>query len=118
VAIKQFRQRRPQGLVEARIAARIQHPNVVTLHDVLPTGDLVMEYRGGPTLATRPAAARRPAGSARGRSLHCDVKPANLLVGDDGRLVLIDFGIAEIDGATPDHLARRSGYGVGSPVYG
>jgi serine/threonine protein kinase len=133
VAIQQFRRRRPQGLVEARIAARIHHPNVVAVHDVLPTGDLVMEYRGGPTLATLLRGGRSlppPVVAALGLQLlaalqavhaagvvHCDVKPANLLVGDDGRLVLIDFGIAEIDGATPDHPARRSGYVVGSPAY-
>ena len=45
------------------------------------------------------------------------MKPANLLVGDDGRLTLIDFGIAEIEGATPAHAARRSGYVVGSPAF-
>ena len=63
VAIKRFHERRSQGLREARIAARIQHPNVVTVYDVLPSGDLVMEYRGGPTLATLLAVAapfRRP----------------------------------------------------------
>ena len=114
VAIKRFHERRSQGLREARIAARIQHPNVVTVYDVLPSGDLVMEYRGGPTLATLLRGGRSLPPSivaALGQQLlaalqavhaagvvHCDVKPANLLVGDDGRLTLIDFGIAEIDG--------------------
>ena len=133
VAIKQFHQRRSQGLREARTAARIRHPNVVTVNDVLPSGDLVMEYRGGRTLATLLRDGRSlppPTVAALGQQLlaalqavhaagvvHCDVKPANLLVGDDGSLVLIDFGIAEIEGATPAHPARRSGWVVGSPAY-
>ena len=103
------------------------------MNDVLPSGDLVMEYRDGPTLATLLRGGRSlppPTVAALGQQLlaalqavhaagvvHCDVKPANLLVSDDGSLMLIDFGIAEIEGATPAHPARRSGYVVGSPAY-
>ena len=49
--------------------------------------------------------------------VHCDVKPSNLLLGEDGRLVLIDFGIAEAVGGDPTHPARRNGDVVGSPAY-
>jgi serine/threonine protein kinase len=133
VALKQLHQQRSQGLREARTAARIQHPNVVTVNDVLPSGDLVMEYQRGPTLATllrRGRSLPPPVVARLGQQLlaalqavhaagvvHCDVKPANMLVGDDGRLTLIDFGIAEIEGATPAHAARRSGCVAGSPAY-
>jgi eukaryotic-like serine/threonine-protein kinase len=49
--------------------------------------------------------------------VHCDVKPANLLLGEDGRLVLVDFGIAETIGGDPAHPARRDGHVIGSPAY-
>ncbi len=133
VAIKQFHQWGSLGPSEARTAARIRHPNVVIVNDVLPSGDLVMEYRDGPTLATLLRGGRSltpPIVAALGQQLlaalqavhaagvvHCDVKPANLMVGDDGWLMLIDFGIAEVAGAAPVHPARRSGYVVGSPAY-
>jgi serine/threonine protein kinase len=92
-----------------------------------------MEYYGGDTLATLLRDGRGlppPIVAALGQQLlaalqavhaaglvHCDVKPANLLVGEDGRLVLIDFGIAETVAGGPTHPARRNGDVVGSPAY-
>jgi serine/threonine protein kinase len=46
--------------------------------------------------------------------VHCDVKPANVMLGEDGRAVLVDFGIAETAGG---HPARRTGHVVGSPAF-
>lgn len=43
------------------------------------------------------------------------MKPANLLIGGDGHLVLIDFGIADAD--RNPHPSRRNGYIIGSPTY-
>jgi serine/threonine protein kinase len=93
---------------------------------------LIMDYHGGRTLASLLSGGRRlppPIVAALGLQLlsalravhaagvvHCDVKPANLLVGDDGRLALIDFGIAEV-GAVPAHPGRRNGEVIGSPAY-
>jgi serine/threonine protein kinase len=136
VAVKQFRERHRHGVAEARIAARVRHPNVAAVHDVIQhdgSHALVMDYYGRATLTTLLRSGRRlppPVVAALGLQLlaalgavhaagvvHCDVKPANLLVGDDGRLVLIDFGIAETSGGDPPHPARPNGDVVGSPAF-
>ena len=125
---------RVDGLAEVRIAARVRHPNVAAVHDVVEQDRscwLVMEYVAADTLATVLRQRHRlppPIAAAVGLQLlaalravheagvvHCDVKPANLLLGDDGRLVLVDFGIAEVAGDTP--VARDDGEIVGSPAY-
>jgi serine/threonine protein kinase len=135
VAIKLFREHHPIG-AEARLTARVHNPNVVAVHDlVLHRGSacLVMDYHPGMSLAELLRDRRRlppPVVAALGLQLstaleavheagvvHCDVKPANLMIADNGRLVLIDFGIAELSGAEPAHPARRTGDVVGSPAY-
>jgi serine/threonine protein kinase len=134
VAAKQLTDRHSRGLVEARIAARVRHPSVATVHDAIRHEDsdwLVMDYHRGGTLADLLGRCRRlppPTVAALGLQLlaaltavhaagivHCDVKPENLLLGEDGRLILIDFGIAET--ADNSHPARESGEIVGSPAY-
>ncbi|WP_217555064.1 serine/threonine-protein kinase [Streptomyces sp. GbtcB6] len=118
---------------EARAAARINHSAVVTVHDVLEHDGrpwIVMELVEGQSLADevkergrvepREAAriglwvlrALRAAHSA--GVLHRDVKPGNVLLGRDGRVLLTDFGIAQIEG---DTTITRTGEVVGSVDY-
>jgi serine/threonine protein kinase len=118
---------------EAWAAARITARNVVTIHDVVTDGGrpwIVMELVRGQSLAdlltsqgalvpreaarigTEVLAALRAAHDA--GVLHRDVKPANVLLSDDGRVVLTDFGIAMVEG---DTALTMTGEVVGSPEY-
>ncbi|MEU9185564.1 protein kinase [Streptomyces sp. NPDC048484] len=123
---------------EARAAARIRHPGVVAVHDVVEIDGrplIVMELVDGPslddvlrergTLDAREAAGigakvmEALAAAHRAGVLHRDVKPGNILLDRSGRVVLTDFGIASMedpgDGSTT-HLTR-SGELVGSLDY-
>ncbi|MFD3732285.1 serine/threonine-protein kinase [Streptomyces sp. NPDC058632] len=118
---------------EARAAARINHSAVVTVHDVLEHDGrpwIVMELVEGHSLAdavkerkcVEPREAARiglwvlralRAAHAAG-VVHRDVKPGNVLLGGDGRVLLTDFGIAQIEG---DTAITRTGEVVGSVDY-
>ncbi|MEU3605245.1 serine/threonine-protein kinase [Streptomyces sp. NPDC035033] len=118
---------------EARAAARISHPGVVTVHDVLEHDDrpwIVMQYVDGPSLAdaVKEAGTIAPREAARvglhvvgalraahaAGVLHRDVKPGNVLLARDGRVLITDFGIAAIEG---DSTITRTGELVGSIDY-
>ncbi|CAM5372913.1 Serine/threonine-protein kinase PknD [Streptomyces alboniger] len=118
---------------EARAAARINHSAVVTVHDVLDHDGrpwIVMELVEGNSLAdaVRDQGRVEPTEAARiglwvlralraahsAGVLHRDVKPGNVLLGRDGRVLLTDFGIAQIEG---DTTITRTGEVVGSVDY-
>ncbi|KUO21062.1 serine/threonine-protein kinase [Streptomyces dysideae] len=128
------RARRDRTLREARAVAQLSHPHLVVVHDVVEHDErpyIVMELIDGGSLADRiaslgPVGAREAArigadllsalrtAHAAG-VLHRDIKPANVLLeSGTGRVVLTDFGIAQIEGAT---TLTESGSFVGSPEF-
>ncbi|MGC4821354.1 protein kinase domain-containing protein [Micromonospora sp. DT63] len=125
---------RSRTLREARAAARLNHPAVVRLYDVVPVEGspwIVMEYVPSRTLQDvidaegplEPARAAQIGLALLGALeaahtagvLHRDVKPQNVLVAHDGRVMLADFGLATFDGG--DGAMTRPGMVLGSPQY-
>jgi tetratricopeptide (TPR) repeat protein len=137
-------QARARMLREAQAMARLAHPNVVAVHDVGAVGEriwIAMEYVGGQTLGRWLAERRRTWGQIvdvfvqAGEGLraahavglvHRDFKPDNVMIGDDGRTRVMDFGlacagvaeVAEGSGQRAnDPLVTQAGAAVGTPRY-
>jgi tRNA A-37 threonylcarbamoyl transferase component Bud32 len=124
---------RRRAMREAQLTARLHHPNVTRVYDIIEEDDrtsIVMElvpYRSlreivredGPLSPTQAArvglgvlAALRAAHEA--GVVHRDVKPANILLGPEDRVILTDFGIAK---AADSPALTESGVLIGSPSY-
>jgi len=136
VAIKILRPEHDAGDAfqrEARAVAKLPHPNIVMVHDVCRDGAtqyIVMEYAEGESLREllQPEAPFRAAraldiatqvcdalGFAHEKGiLHCDVKPHNVLVQQDGRVKVTDFGIAR---ALHSGVSGQQGKLWGTPHY-
>ncbi|WP_369391389.1 protein kinase [Streptomyces sp. CG1] len=128
------RRRRDRTFREARAVGRLRHPHIIVVHDVVEQDErpyLVMELVEGRSLAdlisrqgpVDAAEAARIGEALLGAVdtahaagvLHRDIKPANVLIETGtGRVVLTDFGIAQVAGAT---TLTETGSFVGSPEY-
>jgi tRNA A-37 threonylcarbamoyl transferase component Bud32 len=123
---------RERFMAEARIVGQLSHPRIVKLHDVGIDENsgapyLVMEFVVGKTLEQHIAGGKTDFqqactwGAALGRALACaheqgivhgDIKPANILINQDGRVMLTDFGIARFAA----HVSQNGGLS-GTPAY-
>jgi eukaryotic-like serine/threonine-protein kinase len=151
VAIKVLRgeatsdsERKRRFVQEAKAASALNHPNIVTIHDIAREDGvdfIVMEYVAGHTLdhlisrggmklrdllnyATQAADALARAHAA--GILHRDLKPSNLMVTDDGRVKILDFGLAKLSVRAlastettlhADPVRTGDGLVVGTPAY-
>ncbi len=118
---------------EAEIIARLQHENIVTVYDIEQdrgTFFIIMEYVQGVSLQKRiansgelspPHAARligqvaRALGYAHKKGIvHRDIKPDNIMVVEDDKAMVMDFGIARVSDST---LKTQTGVSMGTPKY-
>ncbi|MFR9793656.1 serine/threonine-protein kinase [Streptomyces sp. MB22_4] len=131
---------RDRFLREARFTARLQHPGIVTVHDLgevtiadQPTPFVVMELVRGEGLDTRLRGTPVPLGAAarwgeqicralaaahQAGIVHRDIKPSNIMISGQERLVVLDFGIASaFDSSATDSRLTPTGAVFGTPRY-
>ena len=129
-------ERREQFIQEARAASALNHPNIITIHDLLRYEDsdvIVMEFvagnvlsellRNGPLeveelvpIATQIASALETTHAA--GVVHRDLKPANILLRSDGIVKVLDFGAAKLfEAGTAELPGIPKGSILGTPSY-
>lgn len=117
---------------EAQVLEQLQHPNIMAYYGFEESGDMafiVVEYVGGETLRRKLRRLKSPLTIGQALSIlkpicealeyahsldiyHCDIKPANIMIQSDGRVVLTDFGIARMTG-----VATATSLTPGTPAY-
>jgi formylglycine-generating enzyme required for sulfatase activity len=123
-------QRKRHLIEEAKKIAKVGHPNVISVFETGSFSDQVfvaMEYAGGGTLRDWLTqrrgwrevvikfleAGRGLAAAHREEIVHRDFKPANVLIGKDGRARVVDFGLSRTNTADPDGAAESHAIGRG-----
>jgi len=124
---------------EAKLLASLNHPNIAVIHDIIEqdtgSGLLVLEYVPGPTLTEQIAhkplkleetlsislqIAEALLGAYEQGVTHRDIKPGNIKITPDGRVKVLDFGLAKTSGSqnqSPDITITQLGHIVGTPAY-
>ena len=124
---------------EARVLASLNHPNIATIHEVLEETEglsyLVLEYVAGQTLAERIAGARlKPqealsiaqqiaeamAAAHEHDVIHRDLKPGNIKITPEGKVKVLDFGLAKALGGEAENqqsTVTEPGRIIGTPAY-
>src|ERR1700733_7362455 len=120
-------ERRRRFIQEAQSASGLNHPNIITIHDILSEGDtqyMVMEHVSGKTLHELIAAGRLPVAEVLQISsqmanaltaahaagiIHRDLKPANVMVTSSGLVKILDFGLAKLTDPTARVRSQEGG---------
>jgi serine/threonine protein kinase len=132
-AIRDSADHRARFLQEARAASSLNHPNIITIHDIVPSADdrgdsIVMEFVRGKTLDDVIASGPMPVAdclklatqiadalaAAHGIGIvHRDLKPANVMITPEGLAKVLDFGLAKLSssGSAGASMTRFPGLG-------